>query len=240
MLLHSHGIKSWYPTFLTFATWLISNVLFYLVWRRLSVSTNTTEMSDKGLEKLFQISSCGGSSAMALCQQTRGIDPMRYLTLFYNQGPVPNVRNVPALSAWSSFILAILVGRQLYSWRKRTTGGNLKRTNRRRLRWVEAVVGSPRLSNLVLFVVASIISGLALGYQVVMVLQYYHMDVIDMHGWPFGQVVAVLFWVPPFIECIRSCIGEFLKNLHYASHQDLLPSRAITDLSHPYRKFYKT
>lgn len=241
MLLHSHGITSWYPTFLTFATWLISNVLFSLLLRRLSTSTNNTEIFDKGVEQLFQISSCGGSSAMTLCQQTHGIDPLHYLTLFYNQRGVPNVRTIPALWAWSSFILAILVGIQLYSWTKKTSRSSnlsLKKTNRRRLPWAEAVVEFSRLPVLVFFavVVASIIFGLALGYQAQMVIRYSRMDVIDWDGWTFGQVVALLFWVPLLLECIHSCIGEYLEILSCALYQHLLPSRAVTNIPHPYRQ----
>jgi hypothetical protein len=178
---------------------------------------------------------------MTLCQQTHGIDPLHYLTLFYNQGHVLNVRTVRAFWPWSSFILAILVSIQLYSWTKKTfrsSNFSLKKTNRRLL---------PTLV-LSAVLVASIIFVLALVCQALMVIQYSKMDVIDWDGWTFGQVVAVLFWVPPLMECIflfcvpffmvriRSCIGEYLETLSCAPYQHLLPSRAGADIPYPYRQ----
>ncbi len=59
-----------------------------------------------------------------------------------------------------------------------------------------------------LFILATVLFSLCLGYQFVMVNIYRLMDVIDFDGWTFGQVVAVLFWVPPALEIFHSVFGE--------------------------------
>lgn len=138
---------------------------------------------------------------MALCQQAHGINPLKYLTLFYNQGM--GLESVITLWALSSFILFSSMIIHLFFWvkkRYRCLNFGLEKLNR---------------SCLNLFLVpAYFMFGGALIYLTTMVKRYFSMDVIDKDGWNFGQVVAVLAWVPSsldFIYCISLCCVPWFK-----------------------------
>ena len=61
------------------------------------------------------------------------------------------------------------------------------------------------------------------------------MDVIDFDGWSFGQVVAVLFWVPPALEVMHSMSG--MSSLPATR---ILPLRKLTRAKEKGRKAEST
>lgn len=200
MLLHSHGIKSRYTTFLTFTTWLFSSILFFLLIRDLTVARSNPRAIDRGLSSLFPVNSCGASSAMSLCKQTFDTDPLIYLDWFLNYWSIPNIKTVPVLWVLSTVVLLCLVALQFLDNRPS-----------------HKINARVRLASLYL---GSLLFGLALGYQTRMIQIYTAMDVIDWDGWTFGQVVALLFWVPPLVDCFRSYFME--------SNEKLIGSNGVT------------
>lgn len=212
LLLHSHGIKSWPSTALCLASWLLNTVVFYMLFGNLSNSLNTIERIDHVLRNMFQTEYCGDSSAMVLCQEWTGSNPMKYLNDFYNQNLDTNIHNVPALWAYSTLVLLVLVVMQVLGRRDELISGcapvkNLNPTKHRTLgRGIS--LPSPQSWRFLLLLATTTLFCLALSCQYVMVSTYHAMDVIDMHEWSFGQVVAVLIWVPTLLEVVESYNGS--------------------------------
>ncbi|OAA59951.1 hypothetical protein ISF_05962 [Cordyceps fumosorosea ARSEF 2679] len=125
---------------------------------------------------------------MALCQQLTGEEPLAYLDSFFNKNPVPNISNVPMPWAFAS-VLLVAVGRQAFqSWGK----GDDEEAAATHKPGLTALAESRRRGQ----------DGL--GFRVVR--EYQKMDIIDKRGWSFGQVVAVLFWVPPVLDAAHALV----------------------------------
>jgi hypothetical protein len=56
--------------------------------------------------------------------------------------------------------------------------------------------------------VSSTVFVLAIAYYVGMVAIYQKMDLIDWHGWDFGQVVAFLLWLPTLLELGNAILSK--------------------------------
>ncbi|KAI7776649.1 hypothetical protein LA080_004741 [Diaporthe eres] len=211
LLLHSHGIKSWHSTVLCLASWLLNTIIFYMLCGNLSKSLNTIEGVDRALRKIFQTKYCGGSSAMVLCQEWTGSNPMQYLSDFYNQTLITNIHKAPATWAYVTLVLLVLVLMQVIGRHDRPISGcapikQVTPTKRRILRKIPWL--SPQCWEFLLLLATTTIFLLALRCQWVMVRTYQAMGVVDTHEWSFGQVVAVLIWVPALLEVVESYNGS--------------------------------
>lgn len=209
MLLHSHGLKSWFSTGVVLGSWALNSVTFFIVVKNLSSIKGDSNLLGVGLQNLFHTTSCGGSSAMALCHQLTGAEPLVYLDDFFNKNPVPNIRNVPMLWAFATAVLVAAVSRQAFqSWR----GCGEKSVEAAHKPGLTALAQSRRAKNKAstffnqsivrfgLLLLTTTIFCFALGYEFRVVREYQKMDIIDKKGWSLGQVVAVLFWVPPLLD----------------------------------------
>jgi hypothetical protein len=209
MLLHSHAIKSLFSTSMVVVSWLVNSVVFFILVRNLSAVKGEADLLGVGLQSLFKTTSCGGSSAMALCHQLTGEEPLAYLDQFFNKSPVPNIKTVPVLWGYTTVILAILVLRQIlgqFSKGSQPPQATQRpgQTNRvRRLNCLPAILQRPA-TKFTLLLLATTLFCFALGYEFRVVREYQKMDVIDKQGWSFGQVVAVLFWVPPVLDVFHT------------------------------------
>lgn len=210
LLLHSHGVKSWFGTSLCSLSWLLNTIVFFMLVRNLTGSLEDTMAAEKVLRGLFQTEFCGGSSAMVLCQEWTGSNPLGYLSGFYNQELFPNIHSIPVVWAYTTFVLLVLVIFQVLH--KDAARGRppirgfdpwLKTSFLQRLG-----SGLQSLeSQFIMLSLAVILFSLTLGYQYSMVSTYEEMGVVDKGSWAFGQVVAVLFWAPAFLEAVKSYFG---------------------------------
>lgn len=211
MLLQSIGIRSRFSTGLVTTSWLFSSILFFMLLGNLSTVTNNPKRLAEARNSLFKVDSCGGYSAMSLCQENIHTDPLRYLAVFYNKQSFPSINTVILLWLWSTGVLLILQLTHI------TTSSlpNSRRSRRRRFgnligRFYHRLV-TPTIK-LAMLSTASIIFGLAFGYQAQMVVEYFQMDVVDRYNWSFGQWVAVLFWIPPIIDFLRRSVHKEKKD----------------------------
>ncbi|KAH6661312.1 hypothetical protein BKA67DRAFT_81626 [Truncatella angustata] len=193
MLLHYCGIKFRYLTALTVISWAISSGVFLRLVSVLSHISFDESAMQSGLEELFQVSSCGGSSAMMLCQQMLGTNPLFYMTQFYNHEKVPSLETVPLLLAWSTVVLLGVVAVQCLPALGETST-KVWHNAARVIRIPEPVVKALPI------ILSSTLFMLSIAYYVDMVVVYQRMDLIDWRGWDFGQVVAFLLWLPTLIE----------------------------------------
>lgn len=120
LLLHSHGVRSWFGTSLCSSSWLLNTVVFFMLVRNLIRSLENAMAAERILRGLFQTDFCGGSSAMVLCQEWTGSNPLGYLSGFYNQEMIPNIHNIPVLWAYTTFVFLVLLTLQILH-RKDTT-----------------------------------------------------------------------------------------------------------------------
>ncbi|KZL79429.1 hypothetical protein CI238_01330 [Colletotrichum incanum] len=210
MLLHSHGVRSQFSTALVFVSYLVNTVTFYLLVRNLSTRPYDRVFLDEAINNLFSTEACGGNSAISLCYQLTGSDPVGFLAGFYNAKSFANIKTVPALWVWSTIVLLLLITRQVTA----STEGSKPiselpsakpkgRRNRQGLSGSFKILKNPVFTFSTLLL-ATIVFCLCLGYQYLMVQANTLMDVVDRDGWSFGQVVALLFWAPPLLDIVRS------------------------------------
>ena len=195
MLLHHKGQKSWFSTALVIVSWLVASILFFMLLSNLLSVSNNPERLAEARNSLFQVDTCGGYSAMSLCQENMHNEPLRYLTLFYNKQSLPNIKTVILLWIWTTVVLAVLQYRQVFSGKNTHLSVPTKPAPGWRSRF-SAMRNSSNtaVTRLIVLLIASLVFGLAFGYQAQMVIQYFQMDVVNRDDWTFGQWVAVLFW----------------------------------------------
>lgn len=220
-LLYSHGVKSRSSMALCILSWLLNTIGFFMLVSNLSRSLDDHSIVDQAIRSLSETNLCGGSSAMVLCQEWMGANPLQRLSEFFNKGTIPNISNVSLIWAFTAVVILTLISDQATkAWKGRDTGIKKARQALRRApiqrrgifhRLVEGLT-SPwaRFSILLLTVM---LFSLTLYYEFVMVRTYQEMDVIDMDGWTFGQVVAVLFWAPPLFDAMQSLFGKHFANV---------------------------
>lgn len=210
MLLHSHGCRSWYAGILTTSSYILGTVVFWSLFKNLSPHVGSTTSSDETLRALYQIPSCGYSSAIALCPQTIASDPLDYLAAFYNEGQIPNLKTMPILWGWSTLVLILLAVNQIcHSMGLVHQNSSTQGETRSMWSMVLSIFGHPAI-----LLLASILFGLSLGYQARMLMKYSKSAVIDWHGWSFGQVVAVVIWVQPVADYLHSWLREYSSIAH--------------------------
>ncbi|KUI54651.1 hypothetical protein VP1G_10702 [Cytospora mali] len=113
LLLHSHGVKSWSGTGLCSISWLLNTIVFFMLVRNLTGSLENIMAIERVLRNLLQTDFCGGSSAMVLCQEWTGSNPLDYLSGFYNQEMFPNIHSIPVIWAYTTLVFLIPVGFQV-------------------------------------------------------------------------------------------------------------------------------
>ncbi|KAF9893645.1 hypothetical protein FE257_010957 [Aspergillus nanangensis] len=200
VLLQYHRIHSWYHTGLTFVSWLLASIVFFKLQSRLSGLDSNAEIEDAGLRRLYDLPSCGGSTALVLCKETVGSSPLGFLSLYYNYNGILNIRSMPVVWAWSTACLVAVVVAQLIRYRapSKTRSGI----------WRLPGMLLHAVSHWTVLLLVSIVFGLCLGYQALMVEKYAQMDVIDWDNWAFGQIIAVTVWIPPVVEHLRKVINR--------------------------------
>ena len=205
MLLQSHGIRSWYLCLLTLLSWLMGTVVSFMLLHVLANQGVESSIIDQSLQRLYSIPTCGGSTAMALCRQTIGNNPIEYLAAFFNATEFPNRKTIPVLWIWTTIVLIVLLLVQTKALEKARSKGIVQGICKAIAHWS-------------ILLVASILFGLCLGYQARMIIKYSKMDVIDWTGWTFGQVVAVAIWIPPLLELLR----DVLRSKYPPNHRSTL------------------
>lgn len=221
MLLHSHGIKSWFSTGLVLGSWALNSATFFILVQNLTSIKGDPNLLGVGLQSLFHTTSCGGSSAMALCHQLTGEEPLIYLDSFFNKNPVPNIKNISVLWVFATAVLFVAIARQAFqSWKKKGEEsveathkpGLTALAESRSVKKKTSAFFNRKAVRFGLLVLTTAIFCLALAYEFRVVREYQKMDIIDKRGWSFGQVVAVLFWVPPLLDSAHALFKSSRKD----------------------------
>lgn len=205
LLLHTQHAKSWFTWTLTFITWSLSTANLFLLTHQLFTSrSEIAENSTNALENANNITTCGGTSALALCSSVVGRNPLQWVARLYTDsraGHPPDLKSIYVPWVYSTAIFVVLTVSQ---WRSRTTTpaagkyAKLQHNGPRSpffsdhpnvpYRWASnvGVFGAAFF----LFLVFTVF------YQGGMLIELHRMDVLDWDGWSFGQIAAVTVWVP--------------------------------------------
>jgi hypothetical protein len=209
MMLNAHGKRSWYLSTLTCITWLLASVVFWGLHTNLM---GNAAIQDSSYKSLYDIDSCGGSGATALCLQTTGNSPLAFLQDYYHQSIIPGISTVPVIWAFSSFVLCVLMigqflhgtpvpGHELSASLQPNPGSITKKAF--------TLITSVASSTLA-YLTASALMFLSLAYQAAMFSSYVP-QFIDSDNWAFGQVIAITLWIPPLLDYVHA---------EYTHHQE--------------------
>ena len=237
VLLHSHRVESWFATALVLASYIFNTITFFMLHKTLSAWKPDTDAMTESLTELLGSGACGGNSAVHLCRQFGGLEPLTYLNGFFNRGSIPNIKTIPVLWGWTTLALIVALVAQLYRSRAAmlsqktiqsehgkekllVPGGGQpqKQQQWRQHRLAKGGLLESRLApttaqpiRVASLVFTSILFSLALAYNFRVVRQYQMMDVIDENDWSFGQVVGVLFWAPPLLDAAHSVLKKLRR-----------------------------
>ena len=212
--LNRHKRFLWYLSALVFLSWLLSTIILWAIITYLTARPIGTQ--DSEFRSMSQIASCGGSSALALCEQRLSTSPLSYL--FYHivsvTGYGPTILFgttrigtliVPTIWVFCTMCLMMLLGHQCFgspglgffasrdsSLRPtvRPHGGTWKD----RLRYL---FSSP-WTGVAGFYLASCMFFLSTAYQALLFYNYLGLKLVDLSksGWTFGQIIAIVIWLP--------------------------------------------
>lgn len=204
VLLQYYGTKSRYLSLLAFVSWLLATIVFFELQTNLAKFESRASIEDSSLRHLYDIPTCGGSSALALCYQTIGSSPLDYLSGYYNNAPgVVNLKNTNFLWVWSTRCLILCLISQFSSRNHGRSPPGGPKTSGTMIEKLQRVFSHRKLPILTL---ATSIFILCFAYQALMVWRYKEMDVTNLTGWTFGQILAVATWLPSILEFIENKI----------------------------------
>lgn len=189
-------------TILTAVIYLLSSVIYWALYSHLPLPPGMTrvDMYKRYRLNISSIRACGEYSGLAVCpvvhpnsdEYTEGLAARTSLRVL-----------TPMIWTWSTFAFFVLLARPVYTWirtrrwkepRLQPAEGSL------RLRWQRAV-----------FWFTTLVFLAGVGMQVSVLTTAIKLDMVDVHGWSFGQVVAVTVWVPPLLEYICGEINDILS-----------------------------
>jgi len=215
LLLRSHNGRTGFGTSLTFLSWLLNTVIFFLLLRNLS--NFGANVAEDALNQLFKVPTCGDSSAMLLCQQLTGSNPLERITGFFVKSSWTNIRTIPMLWVWTTLALLVLILDEVWQavqFRKKKDAPQqdvIKTKMRPTLARLpqNRLSGNYRmLSRFIVTIVFIVLFSISLIFIFQMVLKLLNMYAIDTNGWSFGQVVAAMFWIPVFLDVAHSTFGN--------------------------------
>ncbi|KAL8931056.1 MAG: hypothetical protein Q9208_000158 [Pyrenodesmia sp. 3 TL-2023] len=242
--LHRHKRLSWYISSLTFLSWLLSTINFWAIIKYLSTERIGTR--DDEFRSLSEIESCGSLNALTLCIQTRGESPLGWLfrvklrstafgaSLLFGTTTIGTLI-VPTIWVFCTTVLLILLGHQCFG----STGLKFFHSRNRVPPPLDARVRRKRglLTNFrylfanpwtatIGFYAASAMFFLCTIYQGLLYYNYLALDLVDLEGWSFGQILAITVWVPVISDYLHLQFKESIVPPFAA-----LVSRTATALS---------
>lgn len=210
--LHRHKRFSLYVSALVFISWLLSTIILWAIIKYLTARPIGTQ--DFEYRSLSQIDSCGGSSALALCEQRMGGSPLMYLfyhvvsktgygsTLLFGTTKIGNLI-VPTIWVVCTMCLVILLGHQCFGSPGLGFFVSRNQSPRPTVRlrgcgWQDKFryLFSHPWTGTIGFYLVSCMFFLATAYQALLFYTYLGLNLVDLSGWGFGQIIAMVVWAP--------------------------------------------
>ncbi|KAL8859002.1 MAG: hypothetical protein Q9178_004483 [Gyalolechia marmorata] len=212
--LHRYKRLSWYISSLTFLSWLLSTINFWAIIKYLSIERIGTR--DAEFRSLSKIEACGSLNALTLCIQAKGVSPLGWLfrtklrstafgaSLLFRSTTIGTLI-VPTIWVFCTTVLLLLLGHQcfgstglkIFASRNRVppplpAGFPGKRGMLTNFRYMFANPWTATIG----FYAASAMFFFCTIYQGLLYYNYLALDLVDLGGWSFGQIVAITVWVP--------------------------------------------
>ena len=203
MLLHVRRVYTWGSSLLTIISWSLSTAVLFKVLGHLRQPITEADY-ESGIKSLFNLQTCGGSSAIALCQQMVGQNPLGNFSAGYER-----------LHFFSVFVVIWAISTLVFLLLFCNFISNSASRPFDKLKDKLKCCFSGRLAAIGIQLLLFIIIGLylaAIWYQTEILAQYLRWDVIDIHGWTFGQIVALLMLGPSLLGFLRCLIPSYLED----------------------------
>ena len=222
--LHRHKRFSWYLSFLVFISWLLSTIILWAIIKYLTA--RPIGMQDFEFRSLSQIDSCGGSSALALCEQRLDKSPLYYLfykvvsittygrTLLFGTTTIGTLI-VPTIWVFCTICLIMLFVHQIFGSPGLGFFASRGQSSRPTVRpqgggWQDRFrhVFSHPWTGMIGFYLASCMFFLSTGYQALLFYNYLGLNLLDSSGWGFGQIIAIVVWAPVLADYLYLQFGK--------------------------------
>jgi hypothetical protein len=180
-------------TLLTISVYTLSTLVYWSLWWHFIPIADSLD-SITGFDvyqnyrfKLSALPACRGYSGLSVCPNSTKTNE----ELFNASNASHRIKYLtPLIWTYSTLILLALLVYQLYQWRSKR-GPN---TDSPVWHWA--------------FWVTTIVFLAATGMQLNVLSISTELNMINPRGWSFGQIVAVMVWIPPLLEFIYREISE--------------------------------
>ncbi|GAB1317208.1 hypothetical protein MFIFM68171_07418 [Madurella fahalii] len=179
-------------TLLTAVVYLLSSVVYWILYARLPLPAGLTrgDMYRRYRLDVSSSAACGEYSGLAVCpadhsgspEFSEGITARRDLRVL-----------TPLIWTWSTFVFLAMLAYSAYMRVRRS------RSNRSATQPAERPL--PRWRRMA-FWFTTLVFLVGVGMQVSVLSTAIKLDMVDTDGWSFGQVVAVTIWIPPLLEYV--------------------------------------
>jgi hypothetical protein len=180
-------------TLLTISVYILSTLVYWTLWSHFIPIANSVDsiISSNIYQnyrfKLSALPACGGYSGLSVCPASTKASG----ELFNVSDASLRIKYLtPLIWTYSTLILLALIAYQFYQWHSK------RRLNTDSPVWHWA------------FWVTTIVFLAATGMQLNVLSISTELNMINPRGWSFGQIVAVMVWVPPLLEYIYREISE--------------------------------
>ena len=227
--LHRNKRFSWYISTLVFTSWLLSTIILWAIIKYLTARPIGTQ--DFEFRSLSQINSCGGSSALALCEQRVDRSPLSYLfyhivsvtgygpTILFGTTKIGTLI-VPTIWVFCTMCLTMLLGHQCFGSPGlgffASRGPHTRPTVRLQGGgWQDRLrdLFSNPWTGITGFYLASCMFFLSTAYQALLFYNYLALKLVDLSGWSFGQIIAIVVWLPVLADYLYLQFSKSRKSL---------------------------
>lgn len=244
--LHRNKRFSRYLSTLVFISWLLSTIILWAIVKYLR--TPWIGARDFEFRFLSKISSCGDSSALALCQQRLSSSPLSYLffqilsvtdyrhTILFGTSKLGNLI-VPTIWVFCTVCLMILFGHQCFGSPGLGFFVSRGQSSRPPVRlqgggWQDRLrqLFSSPWTGVVGFYLAFCLFFLSAAYQAMLFYNYVRLKLVDLSGWKFSQIIAIVVWPPVLADYLYLSFSKSHRSLLTRTPPTKKSSRALTHL----------
>ena len=235
LLIYRYGRRSWYIDLLTFVNFTLTSVVvwglqYYLRSASPTAATSHLQTSiPQATSHMSSIESCGGSSALNLCIWATGISPFRNFfgwsgdTAIAHANTVAFIWSVCAACQFTMFGIALSnllrkLTRSPHPSSAPTPTSTISQLSKHLPHTTPSnVVGRVwaflhrSASSLVFFLLISAALVVCVTYQAILFRDILNQDVINLSEWAFGQIIAVVVWIPPVVEFIEAILVDWIE-----------------------------
>lgn len=215
-----YGRSSTYLLALTTVAWTLATISFWGLYKSNPGATveqdgGTEIMAETFIHLLSDIFACGGYSALAYCPNADYQINILPVWLAY--------RSTPFIWTWSTLVLLYLLGHHILhtdTVQKRTV---VPRLQKRVTLWATSALSGSKIfgnrwslrlpKSYSIFWLSTLVFLACLGYQLYLLVMIVVLQVIDFSNWGFGQIIAILVWLPPVVEYVYLQSSKYYRTV---------------------------